>query len=111
MFQCVVCTAAQGSCSLDASRMCVNCGSVAPHLCARCLAEYQFMGRPAPVLCYLCSERPHVCLSACVGGCKLKARPDCNCGTTATLRTVKKEGKNKGKKFWSCFKCGYFLWD
>ena len=34
------------------------------------------------------------------------------CGSVMYLRTVKKEGKNKGRKFWSCSNedCGYFEW-
>ena len=37
----------------------------------------------------------------------------CNCGTRANLLTVRKEGPNTGRKFYSCMtrSCGYFLWD
>ncbi|EHA57438.1 hypothetical protein MGG_09946 [Pyricularia oryzae 70-15] len=42
----------------------------------------------------------------------------CNCvpRTLADIRTVSKDTKNKGRKFWTCSKdrrasCGFFLWD
>ncbi len=42
--------------------------------------------------------------------------PACNCGDTSVLRTVGKDGPNKGREFWVCPKprgedCGYFLWN
>lgn len=43
--------------------------------------------------------------------------PDCRCPHPAVLRTVQKEGHNKGRTFWSCSKpmsdesaCGFFEW-
>lgn len=41
--------------------------------------------------------------------------PQCNCRTAVVLRTVVKDGPNKGKGFYSCSKngadkCGYFQW-
>ncbi|KAI0295814.1 DNA topoisomerase [Multifurca ochricompacta] len=40
----------------------------------------------------------------------------CHCDLTAVLRTVKKEGSNQGKQYWSCpnsqaAACGFFEWD
>ncbi|KAI6653680.1 DNA topoisomerase 3-alpha [Oopsacas minuta] len=37
----------------------------------------------------------------------------CNCGARANLLTVKKEGPNTGRKFYTCMtnSCKYFLWD
>lgn len=38
----------------------------------------------------------------------------CDCGEVAVIRTIRKEGKNKGKKFWGCPRfgkgksCGFF---
>lgn len=39
----------------------------------------------------------------------------CNCNQTATLRTVSKDGPNKGRQFYSCSKpmgqgCNFFKW-
>ncbi|KLU91139.1 hypothetical protein MAPG_09662, partial [Magnaporthiopsis poae ATCC 64411] len=41
---------------------------------------------------------------------------DCTPRTQAAIRTVQKDGKNKGRKFWTCAQerrdqCGFFLWD
>jgi hypothetical protein len=40
--------------------------------------------------------------------------PSCNCGIEAQARTVKKAGKNYGKKFWGCSffpdGCKFFMW-
>ncbi len=40
---------------------------------------------------------------------------NCNCGIPATIRTVQKEGVNKGRKFFNCSRqtgadCGFFKW-
>ncbi|CAN8063132.1 unnamed protein product [Agarophyton chilense] len=42
--------------------------------------------------------------------------PKCRCGSVAARRTVRKEGRNKGKIFFACQKpvgqqCGFFEWD
>ena len=39
----------------------------------------------------------------------------CNCGSEAVQRTVQKDGPNKGRHFFTCFKprddqCGFFEW-
>lgn len=40
--------------------------------------------------------------------------PECKCGTVTVERSVKKEGPNKGRKFWSCASwprgCKFFEW-
>lgn len=45
-------------------------------------------------------------------------RRQCACGVAAVIRTVQKEGQNKGKKFWTCAKpigqpdkCNFFEWE
>lgn len=40
---------------------------------------------------------------------------ECNCNQAATLRTVSKDGPNKGRQFYSCAKpmgqsCNFFKW-
>ncbi|KAI0560478.1 Helicase [Gracilaria domingensis] len=42
--------------------------------------------------------------------------PNCKCGSAAAHRTVRKQGRNKGRKFYTCPKpvgeqCGFFEWD
>lgn len=42
--------------------------------------------------------------------------PKCRCGSLAVLRTVKKPGRNNGRKFYTCDRtpgqqCGFFQWD
>lgn len=42
------------------------------------------------------------------------AAPDCQCGTPAIQLTVRREGANKGRQFWTCSKgkddgCGFFV--
>lgn len=42
--------------------------------------------------------------------------PHCKCNKPSVMRTVNKDGPNKGRNFWTCFQvkkenqCGYFLW-
>ncbi|KAK2364485.1 hypothetical protein QL285_089353 [Trifolium repens] len=48
-----------------------------------------------------------------------ESAPECSCHVRAVIRTVRKDGPNKGKKFWGCrnyvsrdvdFGCGFFDW-
>jgi len=44
---------------------------------------------------------------------KKQLNPKCKCGVTSVKRTVKKEGENKGKKFFICANgniCKFFKW-
>ena len=38
------------------------------------------------------------------------ACPNCECGAVTRKFTVKKDGPNHGKEFYSCKECGSFMW-
>ena len=44
--------------------VCGGCGLVPLHLCRACYVDRH---QPLPTACYLCTKRPHVCISQCNG--------------------------------------------
>ena len=108
MYQCSNCTAGSSFCSLDPSQKCIKCGVYAPHLCGKCFFRASGV---MPTTCHMCTDREHICLSKCLGGCYLKETHVCGCGLNPVRLRVNKSGKNHGRYFYSCRSCGYFEWD
>ena len=96
MYQCSFCTAGSGFTSVKPEQKCVTCNLVYVHICSRCNLE-----NPTPSTCYLCTERPHICLSKCNSGCILRKRPECMCKNGPIRLQVKKNNKNHGRYFWA----------
>ena len=107
MYQCSLCTAAECVKPKSDDELCAKCGDVHVHICDRCADG----GEQAPVTCYICTKRPHICLSRCLRGCVMKPVVMCTaCNERARRRQVLKEGPNQGRFFYTC--CGdFFEWE
>jgi hypothetical protein len=109
LYKCSICTAGSASCSVQPERPCTACGGGVVHLCDQCDEQTSHV----PTTCYLCTPRPHLCLSACSNGCILYEKPTCNCkkGGDLVRLQVTKQCKNHGRWFWSCRPCGFFVYE
>ena len=102
MYRCSLCT--QAFCCDPIEKKCSRCSTGVPAVCDRCVTAL------VPDTCFQCTERAHICLSKCSGGCINKQKPTC-CSVGPRRLQVKKEGNNKGRFFWSCEPCKFFQWD
>ena len=103
MVHCAFCTMAL--CVYDLPGECQKCKKGHVFACHQCPSN--------PELCWICTERPHVCLSACLTGCKVRPPPFCNCRQRALRIQVAKDGPSKGRMFYTCAKraCKFFQWE
>jgi hypothetical protein len=109
LYKCSLCTAGSAFCSVRPERPCTACGGRVVHLCDQCTRQNNHV----PTTCYLCTPRPHLCMSACSSGCVLYEKPICNCknGGNLVRSKVKKVGKNHDRWFWSCRACRFFVFE
>jgi hypothetical protein len=111
MYQCSLCTGACCTPPKGDSERCGSCSQGFTHVCRRCQASTGCATTPA---CVGCTKRPHICISKCSRQCVVKkGEPaiQCECKKAAKRVRVKKEGKNNGRYFYSCYDCGFFKWD
>ena len=112
MLKCSVCTAGFTE-DFNPGTNCSECNSVLEHVCPFC--RRSSLNCIVSMVCYKC--RPHMCLSKCTSGCVLKKNPPipkCLCkdsGKSLSRFKVNKEGKNKGRWFYSCKDCGFFKFE
>ena len=107
MYRCSLCT--QAFCSEPTDKKCSQCQDGVPAVCDRCVP----VGL-VPDTCSLCTQRAHVCLSKCSGGCIKKQKvemPTCQCSNGPRRLQVQKEGPNHHRWFFSCRNCDFFKWE
>ena len=110
LYQCSHCTAGSVFTSVLPEQTCSKCKQVPVHMCSRCGVEF----KSNPKTCYLCMERPHICLSKCRKGCvkrpSITCPLKCPCGKAKKFQS-KKPNENCGRFFWTCNGCKFFAWE
>ena len=108
-WQCAFCTGASAQTPVTDPVKCTSCFLQDVHPCATC-SQYKVIST-----CFLCTERPHVCLSKCNNGCVTRERPACRCAKNVKNALVRsqqgKSGSNFGRYFWYCGKCSFFKYE
>ena len=107
MYQCSYCTAGSAFCSHDVNQKCTKCGVYTPHICTQCILSIYII----PKTCFLCTQRDHICLSKCLGGCIQRVQIKCKCTKGPIRLRVQKQNHNNGRYFWTCHDCTFFQWE
>ena len=105
MYRCSYCTGGSG---FTSNHCCLSKPAAnARKLLFTYVADVSLNLNQSPKTCYLCTERPHICLSKCLNGCVKRPPKKCQCGKPIRFQS-KKNNKNHGRFFWTCNACNFF---